>query len=779
MTTGFDNYIRVGKSLASSHGLTWDLRVDEFGTVAPDSRWNLTELTKVMPPPIRWLSDLSVRTPSLPFLNILREKKGLPTIQPVPMSPAWKDLALAVVMEHVFIRGNTAGQAWKMVEGVRQLAAASPGLAPWQIDAEIVKDAYCAALLAAQSGKRANDLRTTLKVVWDHNMLHDGAPLHAFCQARGTPELEVAEATATYLRKREAGSGAERKILGDLQERRAPEKLPSPQVLHEFARIALASKAMNFSDAIRISAWRIKLFTPMRVGEAVRLPLDCIKTHEYFDADGSLAGEKGGISKSLELRHFMEKSSHADTTKGKGLVEKRMFIPVGDEETILGAYETARRLTAPLRRTLKHQTETGRMLPFFQPDAQVPAWEIYLALSGNVQFTSAELPQNLIDSYRENFDPRFIDRMVAAQLSSGAAHDTLGQYFNRHCRNGLPIRNARGQRIGEGPRDRIDWKNAFMQVDEVEDYFRRHVPTKSSEVTPGQYQDGEKAYTYDQLFLMPIRNVVEGRNGRILDVTRYSAVGTLSVFDLHLTVSNNNASLFNRYADEFMPEAMSMRTHTTRHLMTTELLRGGVSDSIVAKHANREHEEVNRVYDHRTLEELFADSGLGDQKAELADKAAGMAVRLIRANLARGPIVKEFNEVQKTRGDAAALEFLAARAPGFHSTPWGFCVANFAVEPCPKSLQCLKDDGCRDLVRTESTAEIDNINRHLHRTKRGIEVLEAIPKSKRGPGWQSSMNEGLKMVENFERALVAKTGERPFAKAGSKFRPIGGDTVLD
>jgi hypothetical protein len=324
----------------------------------------------------------------------------------------------------------------------------------------------------------------------------------------------------------------------------------------------------------------------------------------------------------------------------------------------------------------------------------------------------------------------------------------------------------------------MDWWDAHVNVGELEDHIQKHAPTKLSAMATARLQDGGVAQTHDFLFLMPQRNLVEGRNSGVLDVTRYSSIGLLSSQDMVLTVSDNANNLFNRYVEKLPKDGMSMGTHVTRHMMTTELLRGGVSDATVAKHSNRENVETNRVYDHRNLEEMFAAAGFRDARG-LADKTADLAVTMIKARMVGGPVVDEFVEVQKTRGDAAALKFLSARAPGFHATPFGFCIANFATDPCPKQLQCLRDDGCHDLIRTDSWTEVDNIKRHKARTLEAVKKLEAVPDAKQGPGWKNQLEYGRRMLANMDKALATKVGDRAFPSGPKKFRPLGGDSVLD
>jgi len=56
-------------------------------------------------------------------------------------------------------------------------------------------------------------------------------------------------------------------------------------------------------------------------------------------------------------------------------------------------------------------------------------------------------------------------------------------------------------------------------------------------------------YPHDLLFLMPIRNLIEGRNNGLLDTTLYSAIGILDKGPLNGTLSGkaSGETLFQRY----------------------------------------------------------------------------------------------------------------------------------------------------------------------------------------------------------------------------------------
>jgi hypothetical protein len=65
------------------------------------------------------------------------------------------------------------------------------------------------------------------------------------------------------------------------------------------------------------------------------LPLDCYRWREYVDSDGRPAGNKGGQSRSLMLRHFAEKQVEDDCVDGICLYENAQHVPQIFEEVAL------------------------------------------------------------------------------------------------------------------------------------------------------------------------------------------------------------------------------------------------------------------------------------------------------------------------------------------------------------------------------------------------------------------------------------------------------------
>ncbi|WP_085780493.1 hypothetical protein [Rhizobium sp. NXC14] len=64
MNPFYAEYIATAKTLAEERGLNWRLVYDDHGKVSKDTRWNLTELRGMLPPPIQWLGQVGVEANS-------------------------------------------------------------------------------------------------------------------------------------------------------------------------------------------------------------------------------------------------------------------------------------------------------------------------------------------------------------------------------------------------------------------------------------------------------------------------------------------------------------------------------------------------------------------------------------------------------------------------------------------------------------------------------------------------------------------------------------------
>ncbi|WP_018240786.1 hypothetical protein [Ensifer sp. BR816] len=753
MNPFYAEYIATAKQLANARGLVWDLVCDEKGKVSKDTRWDLTELVGMLPPPTHWLGQLGVDPVALQKVNEIRQGMNQEPLALGAMPQHWRDLYQAVFV-HKLLVGKTKPQSAMLVaHGIRRLAPAADGASPWAITPEQIRLAYNAALRSANSGKLALDFVTMVKTILDRQKLADIPALARFCIPYPTNESLSAQQQVETLRKRQNAHGGKDGLRRSLTERKSAAKLPEERAFWELARIVFTETPRSFSDAIRFAVFKVQIIMGFRIGEAVRVPLDWKRWREYLDADGRPAADRGGFSRSLMIRHFAEKQEEDERPDGVSFYENTQHVPPMFEEILIETLEHVERITTPLRERLRRQTETGRIFPEYPEDALIPAWEMYVRMTGNIAFSDPDIPVSLVENYRQSYDIEALDKIRQYQLSGNQS--VLPRFWGAPSQKDIPVRKPwENSMYG-----RADWRSAHVRVGDVEQHIWKNRTTKLSDTTPTTITDGTELYPHELMFIMPVRNLIEGRNNGILDTTLYSAIGRIDRGDLIGSTSGKGGgeSLFERYGMTKEDRALRLTSHALRHLQNTELFRLGVADTIITKKFNRRSVQQSHVYDHRSLAEDLADIDLAPEAEErLGDKAKQVS-KLILADKARGPVVEEFRRVQREYGEEAAFDYLNAEADGLHVTPYGLCINSFTSDPCPKHLECF--NGCRHLARTDVISEQENLARMRDRFAKVIIKLEALPENQRNVGWANQLTHARLHYDNIVKALGTDAGQ--------------------
>jgi hypothetical protein len=381
---------------------------------------------------------------------------------------------------------------------------------------------------------------------------------------------------------------------------------------------------------------------------------------------------------------------------------------------------------------------------------------MYVRMTGNAIFTDLDLPPELGRAYRESYDPSLLTDIRNMQVER--KQRGLSTFWTNSLQRHIPVRTSSGVPLD----GRIDWQSAYIRVGDVEQHIRDNRATKLSDTSPTTTTDGTLLYPHDLMFIVPVRNLIEGRNDGILDTTLYSAVGRLDVEDLKTILGGYGGAtcIFARYGLTEDDRSLRMKTHAVRHLQNTELFRLGVADTIITKKFNRRSVQQSYVYDHRSLQEDIVDIDTPPEAEDALGDKALQVYKMIAANKVRGPIVDEFRRVQKEYGDEAAFDYLNAEADGLHVTPYGLCMNSFTSDPCPKHLECF--NGCLHLARTDVAEEHVHLERMRDRFAKIIVQLEAVPEGRRYAGWANQLTHARIRYENIGKILVTEPGGHPF-----------------
>jgi hypothetical protein len=308
-------------------------------------------------------------------------------------------------------------------------------------------------------------------------------------------------------------------------------------------------------------------------------------------------------------------------------------------------------------------------------------------------------------------------------------------------------------------RGRIPWRRSFFRVADLEAYVVAAVPTKLPDRSPMRLGDGSVLHPHELLFLGPKRSLVEERNEGLCDLGMYFSVGHVGALDLQLYLGGRSApNFFTRYGRTDEDRALTLNSHSLRHLQTTELYRLGISELYMTKRFNRRSYAENRRYKHLTLAEDLdtVDIPAGAEK-HLGSKAQD-TLRLISAGKLRGPLVDEFKRIQQAEGEDAAFAFLEVEADGFHATPYGYCLNSFTVDPCPKHLECF--NGCRYLTLSPVDEHRQNLCHMRTTLQAALARIQDLPEGHAGR--ENQLRHTKIRIANVERALGAVPGSRPF-----------------
>ncbi|HDS0921991.1 hypothetical protein [Stenotrophomonas bentonitica] len=162
-----------------------------------------------------------------------------------------------------------------------------------------------------------------------------------------------------------------------------------------------------------------------------------------------------------------------------------------------------------------------------------------------------------------------------------------------------------------------------------------------------------------------------------------------------LTTHDGQPSIFTRFGyaeDDGTP--INMNTHSLRHYLNMLAQMGGMSDVEIAIFSGRKDVAQNRAYDHMTSDEV---------QAPVSQAIASGFM----ANLVDKP----------SKHIILRSRFSEAGASAAHTTAFGWCVHDFASEPCPMYRDCINCEE-QECVKGEEQKE-----RNLRALKKETESL--------------------------------------------------------
>lgn len=765
MNSHFSTYIGLGKKLAEEKGLEWDILLAEDGSAKDGIGWNLTLSVGDVPPPVHYLRDLGTEPKVLKELNEQRTQSNSSLLERKPLSGPWQDFIKAAVAEQLLFKRHTTGYVVQSILRPLRVIATCVEKEPWELSLDDLRLAIEVARKVQASGKLADLVIGIVKILLDPHHICDVGQLYPLL---GIKRIPVRSVKAKHTMSKD-------ELRANLDERKRAERLPERRAFWELVRISMTEKPRTFMDELRFAAIRTVVITGLRIGEAALLPFDWRRERTYLDARGRPAGEAGGISTSLMLRHFAEKQQEEESDSVV-LRENAQPVPEMFREILTESLDRVARLTQPLRNTLKLQCETGRIFPWYEASDVIPFAELYPSVTGNPFWLDMDT-QPFIDRYRQNFDFSVMEELRRFQLErykgqGGKLDQALYMFGNRLQKQidsgeyALRFRSANGAAIAAG--SRMNWRETYLCVGELEDFITKATPSKTPDLTPLPLATGA-VQPWEFLFLHPKRSLAEERNDGLCDVTRYISVNRPdpTFVALSLGGAKHLPSIFERYGQTDEDRALTIEAHSLRHLQNTELFRLGVADTIISKRFNRRSVAQSYEYDHRSLaEELDQIEMTDDLEIMLGEKATTVA-KMIAVGKANGPVVDSFRRIQRSEGDKAAYEFLRAEADGFHATPYGHCLNSFTVDPCPKHLECFS--GCRHLSATDLPENRRNLIRLEGKLKGAIEIIRARPST--SVGWQNQLEHAEQRLNGVQTLLATPVGQAAFPNGVDLSKP--------
>lgn len=715
----FKNYILEMKKLAQIKKIKWDIEVDKNGVVLSEDRWNLNEIIGNNTRPFYYLSSFE-----------LVDKFRLNNIENVIISNNWIELIKAVTIEKILIDKIKPNSIMPIIFNLRVIASIATKH-PYDMNPEdffkVINN------IEKIDSLKITAIKSIVKHIFDIKFLSKFCPIYPYLNIK-----KISSSTP---------------LSNQIDKRDSADKLPENKYFWELVRILYTEEPKSFFDFIRFSQLKLLVLTGLRISEITSLPLNCIKKHNVLDKKIYEKNKQyGAVSHYFSLKYFAEKLEKEN--QHNILQIESQIIPEIFELEILSIVESIEKLTLGIRSTLKNFE--NKNLGFY--DDYIPAYSAYLILSGNsiflenIEYDTKEL--NIIQ--RQELSNKLIELQIKLLDTKEFTHSfyTYMQRLRLKC----CIYNQKKQPYLS--HEKIIYRTSFFRKSDILNYIFNEKESKSPDLYSIKVNDGSVINSSDFLFLYPKRALIENRNNGLLAIDHYLSIGVTNRQALNCfisKISESTPTIFEIYgSDEF--KTASLKSHSFRHLMNTELFRKGIADSLITKHFNRQSISQTYEYDHRSLAEKLDFNNISTINKDIDNSRTEVLINLINENKTRGPLISKYLEIQEEYGDDEAYLFLKTEADGFHTTPYGHCVNSFAVDPCPKHLECFS--GCNHFMSTGLSKHKQNLINLRDKFKQELQIIEGFPS--KGIGKLHQIDHIKKQILNIELILESDEGSLVF-----------------
>ncbi|MBO9508791.1 hypothetical protein [Thalassospira sp. A3_1] len=774
----YNSLIEQGRTFAKDNQLSWNLPLNEDGKVPKALRWNLSRIISAPEPPIFWLSTARI-PPSAE--QALRKICAANLTHTLPsrlfLTEEWWDLYKAIALHTLLVRKNKLPHVnVNILKIVRILGVCCFPNAPWEVSPEDIRKAYNVSLLIGKSGKTALNMEMVVRLFFDGMHLPVSMPLSQYCRPFSTYQSQQRNVDAR--RSSERTFRRTELVRTKLSDRKSPDRLPDKQAFWELVDIVFTEQPKTISDFIRFRIIQLCIITGLRIGEVVMLPADCLRKRSYATKDGNPAATEHGISTSLTLRYFSEKNVAQHRKSSLVLTENTQHVPPMFSEIVEEIIASTLRVTLPMRVRLKQQTNQRVLFPELAGVKYIPSYEAYARVTGNIAITRRRLASNFLEEYRKEYSPIVLDKVYQTQVrdieDNKCALSPQIRSFHHQWKKYVDAFDCEGRKI-EG---KIRWKDVYFKVSQIEAFLNEFRLKKKPDTLHAKLQNGKLHFPYQNLFLLPVYAQSESRQGGIADLNRYYSVGKASTHDIMRMLDGTaNESIFARYRPQIAKQ-LFLRTHSFRHLQSTELLRLNVADTVISKRFRKDVRHA-AAYDHRSLAEDLNNIAVEDEILSQLSERGQTIYQLVKTGTVAGPIVDEFRQVEATEGIGAAIQYLQSEADGFHVTPYGVCLNAFTVDTCPNHLECFNH--CRHLARTNNPSEQKRLLDLRDHLAGWIKKLQEQPDSKRPFGWQNQLSHASQRLGAVQAALETKPDGKVFPEGKDRYQNLSNTkkSILD